>query len=81
MKTVDPEIILLELKYCERCGGLWLRKKGSAGPYCGPCARELMDLPGPQKKARRPRLPGNHYSDTDLRGKRLPKLVEEGGQA
>jgi len=45
MKTADPELILLELKYCERCGGLWLRTQGTALPYCAPCARELADLP------------------------------------
>ena len=25
MKIEDPEVIQLELKYCERCGALWLR--------------------------------------------------------
>ena len=81
MKAVDPEAILMELKYCERCGGLWLRTKGAAQPYCAPCAREMLDLPAPQSRLRRPRIPGNHYSDTRLRGARLPRLIEEGGQA
>ena len=81
MKSVDPEEILLELKYCERCGGLWLRRKGSPGPYCPQCARELMDLPAPQTKIRRPILPGNHYSDAHVRGSNFPKLVAEGGHA
>lgn len=78
MKAVDPEIIFMELKYCERCGGLWLRRQGAAQPYCAPCSLELMDLPAPQTKVRRPRIPGNHHYDSRLRG---PRLVEEGGQA
>lgn len=28
----DPEIVQLELKYCERCGALWLRLRGA--PRC-----------------------------------------------
>jgi hypothetical protein len=36
---------LMELKYCERCGGLWLRAKGHAGIYCGPCKLELAEYP------------------------------------
>jgi hypothetical protein len=81
MKTADPELILPELKYCERCGGLWLRTQGTALPYCAPCARELADLPPPERRVRRPRIPGNHYSDNGLRQANRLKLVVEGGQA
>jgi hypothetical protein len=28
----------LELKYCERCGGLWLRPVGGGQIYCAGCA-------------------------------------------
>ena len=31
MKSEDPEVIQLELKYCERCGALWLRMQRGAG--------------------------------------------------
>jgi hypothetical protein len=31
----------LELKYCERCGGLGLRRPGSTDNYCEACARVL----------------------------------------
>ena len=37
----------LELKYCERCGGLWLRPAGGAEIYCVNCAREMAQLPPP----------------------------------
>jgi len=35
----------LELKYCERCGGLWLRPAGESRVYCAPCTREVEEMP------------------------------------
>jgi Zn-finger nucleic acid-binding protein len=35
----------LELKYCERCGGLWLRPAGGAQIYCMACAQQMAQLP------------------------------------
>ena len=35
----------LELKYCECCGALWLRKQGSEGVTCGACEAMWADLP------------------------------------
>lgn len=44
----------LELKYCEQCGGLWLRRRGSGECYCAACARFLEDIPPrPQDNRRR----------------------------
>jgi Zn-finger nucleic acid-binding protein len=34
-----------ELKYCERCGGLWLRPVGGEQVYCVICARQMAELP------------------------------------
>ena len=34
-----------ELKYCERCGGLWLRPVGGGQIYCVTCAAQMADLP------------------------------------
>ncbi len=39
------ENLTLELKYCERCGALWLRPTGGKQIYCVDCAREIADLP------------------------------------
>jgi hypothetical protein len=36
--------VQLELKYCERCGGLWLRPTGSAVVFCSPCAKAMDGL-------------------------------------
>jgi Zn-finger nucleic acid-binding protein len=47
----------LELKYCERCGGLWLRECGAGKVYCASCEREVADLPVPKKKPQRVRMP------------------------
>jgi hypothetical protein len=48
---------LVELKYCERCGGLWLRAKGNAGIYCRLCNREMAEYPaaGPHLRRGGPR--------------------------
>jgi hypothetical protein len=35
----------LELKYCERCGGLWLRPTGGGQVYCAACGRAMAELP------------------------------------
>ena len=39
--------IQLELKYCERCGGLWLRPRGSGLVFCASCARTVEELMPP----------------------------------
>ena len=35
----------MELKYCERCGGLWVREYGSARVYCKGCRPLIAQLP------------------------------------
>ena len=47
---MPTELIQIELKYCERCGGLWLRRKGSQQIYCASCAPFMADLPQPVLK-------------------------------
>ena len=45
---LDPiEIVQLELKYCERCGSLWLRPIGARAVYCAACVPKIADLPAP----------------------------------
>jgi len=39
-----------ELKYCERCGGLWLRPLDGGQIYCVSCSREMAELP-PARRA------------------------------
>ena len=50
----------LELKYCERCGGLWLRPVGGGQVYCVECARAMGELPPasyPRKSPGSARMP------------------------
>jgi hypothetical protein len=44
MRTHDVEIFEVELKYCERCGGLWFREKGKSGVYCGGCEPKMAEV-------------------------------------
>ena len=39
--TTVGQGIQVELKYCEQCGGLWLRPARAGGVYCGNCRTRL----------------------------------------
>jgi hypothetical protein len=45
MELDEIEIIQMELKYCERCGGLWMREASNGSPYCPGCAAWMAGLP------------------------------------
>jgi len=45
MKKYNNTLEHLELKYCERCGGLWLRRKGSDRIYCLSCLPVMNEIP------------------------------------
>jgi hypothetical protein len=47
----------MELKYCERCGGLWLRECGAGTVYCANCAGDISELPLPRRRPRGAALP------------------------
>ena len=81
MEVEDPEVIQLELKYCERCGGLWLRLRGVQDVYCASCAVEIMELPPPSRLATKPRLPGNHKLDARLQRTKISVICGGGGNA
>ena len=44
-KSSSAEELQFELKYCERCGGLWLRPAGGGQVYCEACGRAMAELP------------------------------------
>jgi uncharacterized Zn finger protein (UPF0148 family) len=46
---MEDHSIQVDLKYCERCGGLWLRPQGNAGVYCASCQLRLEAMPDPSK--------------------------------
>jgi Zn-finger nucleic acid-binding protein len=59
---MEGKEIQVELKYCERCGGLWLRAQGIDGVYCASCRMRLAAMPDPAKapplnsRRRKPRM-------------------------
>ena len=55
----------LELKYCERCGGLWLRPVGGEQIYCTICSRAIAELPPSSREVRKARLPRNSRSEKE----------------
>jgi uncharacterized Zn finger protein (UPF0148 family) len=40
----------VELKYCEHCGGLFVREKSAGAVYCDTCKPKVADLPIPKRK-------------------------------
>jgi len=49
MGRMESQEIQVELKYCERCGGLWLRPRGADGVYCASCRVRLAAMPNPEE--------------------------------
>ncbi|MDP9159940.1 MAG: hypothetical protein M3O09_06885 [Acidobacteriota bacterium] len=50
MESERWEVVQLELKYCERCGGLWIRALNSPIVYCAPCAIEMTQVAVPRRR-------------------------------
>lgn len=50
MEFEITEAIEVELKYCERCGGLWLRPRGVREVYCHGCIPRMAEFPDVRKK-------------------------------
>ena len=44
METLNDAAIYMELKYCERCGTLWLRLQGSDVLFCPSCTTVLAGV-------------------------------------
>jgi len=63
MEIDEVEIVEVELKYCERCGGLWLRVMGDEQVYCVSCIPLMAELPVARKV--KYRLPNNHTIELD----------------
>jgi hypothetical protein len=76
---MEGQEIQVELKYCERCGGLWLRPQGAGGVYCASCCVRLAAKPNPgeapPRKARR-RKTGTPGTDVQREGVQSPARIE-----
>jgi hypothetical protein len=62
--TTQKGTTTLELKICERCGGLWLRPAASRWIYCAGCKQKVQELPLPR---------------ADKQGKRSSRLAVANG--
>ena len=43
-------LVYFQLKYCERCGSLWLRPDATSSPYCPNCEHIMAALPAPTRR-------------------------------
>jgi hypothetical protein len=76
---MEGQEIQVELKYCERCGGLWLRPQGADGVYCASCRVRLAAMPNPgeapPRKTRR-RKTRSQGTDVQREGLQSPARIE-----
>jgi hypothetical protein len=63
-KKSNANELQFELKYCERCGGLWLRPVGGGQIYCAACGRQMAQLPPASTERETAKLPiGPRWGD------------------
>lgn len=76
---VEVDGVALELKYCERCGSLYLREQGGQEVYCDACVSKLLARPGYRYRTGR----GGVNRDLDMEGfcDGLALICGEGGNA
>jgi hypothetical protein len=67
-----------ELKYCERCGALGLRRSKSAETYCRPCGQVLVNYSLSGDAARRMLL---RKPETGPPAPLAPKRISPAGRA
>lgn len=77
MSSNHKDEVRVELKYCEHCGGLWVRE-GGAGVYCPKCLPKVEDLPAPKERVapRKRRRTGKRIAKVVLPKGRRPGLEE-----
>lgn len=66
-KGKTGSVTQFELKYCERCGGLWLRPAGGAQVYCVACGREMAKLPAVSREEDACELEASCWDDREDR--------------
>ena len=75
------ELVAVELKYCERCGELWLRRVGVEEVYCVTCIPKLMELPVVHRPRRVAALPVADDLQVEARIEQLLGICARGGNA
>ena len=61
-QVIGQDEVAMELKYCERCGGLWLRPRNEDGAYCEGCREALAALPWSGRRRKNPKHRGHNVS-------------------
>jgi hypothetical protein len=72
MNTLETGEVPVELKYCERCGGLWLRPPGADVVYCRGCQEHLAAWP---RTSERPALAPRRPQAEDLHGQSVIEFL------
>jgi hypothetical protein len=82
MEVDETTQLEVELKYCERCGALWLRPRGSEEVYCAACVPKMAEFPAPRPLRCGPRLPVAPQVESDIEGclAELAGVCGEGGK-
>lgn len=53
MENLEEMLVPVELKYCERCGGLWFRSKNQEEEvYCPGCVPKMAEFPPARRRKR-----------------------------
>lgn len=76
-KKSESVAVSVELKYCEHCGGLWVRERGAGQVYCEKCQPKVADLPAPKKRPGRAMLPQQAHAFVDDCGAGIPEEVPD----
>ncbi len=77
--VMKQNYVELELKYCERCGGLWLRRRGMQNVYCASCVPRMAQFPVPRKARGAPRRGMGDVLEFEGRLQELMGVGTEGG--
>jgi hypothetical protein len=72
----------VELKYCERCGALWLRPCGVEEVYCLACVPKMAEFPVARPRRSGPSMPVAPTEDVEIEGclAELAGVCAEGGE-
>ena len=79
MESLEDLLVPMELKYCERCGGLWFRAKDAEEVYCPGCVPQMAEMPKPKRK--RVVVAVNSVDDIEGCIAELAAVCGEGGNA
>ena len=80
-KRAERQVSSLELKYCERCGGLWLRPAGGGQIYCTICSRAMAELPPATTEVKKKRTAGKDWElNEEFEGYKISEMELDGSR-